>query len=165
MFTIGTAFAKDFETFFVLRIFTAIFITSAQTIALAFLKDIFFFHERARKIGLYACLYISSPYMGPMMGNFVVGKTHDWRNVYWMCAGLLALQVIFVLCFIDETWFDRSLASHDQPARPQTFAGRMSRVLGFWQVVNHGYFQTIKGSYRALALVIMQPFFALIALC
>lgn len=164
-FTIATAFANDFATFFVLRIFTAIFITSAQTIALAFLKDIFFFHERARKIGLYACLYISSPYIGPMMANFVAGKTGDWRDVYWMCAGLLAVQVIFVLCFIDETWFDRSMPSHDQPPRPQTFTGRISRVLGFWQLANHGYFHTVRGSYRALWKVILQPHFALICVC
>lgn len=165
LFTIGTALAKDFKTFFILRIFTAIFITAAQTISLAFLKDIFFFHERARKIGLWACLYICSPYVGPMMGNFVVGKTHNWRDVYWMCAGVLGLQVILVLSFVDETWFNRRIPTANQPPRPQTFSARMTRVLGIWQIrYRTNYFHTVKGSYRALALVILQSHFTLIAL-
>lgn len=165
LFTIGSALAKDFKTFFILRIFTAIFITAAQTISLAFLKDIFFFHERARKIGLWATLYICSPYIGPMMGNFVVGKTHDWRLVYWMCVGVLGLQLTFILLFIDETWYNRRIPLKSQPAREQTFAGRMKRVLGLWQISNHNnYFHTVKGSYRALFLVIRQSHFTLIVL-
>lgn len=167
LFSIGTALANDFATFFGLRVLTAIFCTAAQTVSLAFLKDIFFFHERTRKIGLWALLYICSPYIGPGLGNFVVGKTGDWKNVYWMCVGVLALQILFILSFVDETWFNRqvSVSGGNQPARAQTFAARLYRILGIWQIKNHdGYFRSFKGSYRALGLVIAQKHFALIAL-
>lgn len=164
-FTLGSALSKDYATFFVMRCFSAAFLTAAQTISIAFLKDMFFFHERARKIGLWACLYICSPYIGPMFGNFVVGKTHKWEDAYWMCVGVVGIQLIMVVLFLDETWFNRAIPSHDQPERSQTFWGRMSRLVGIWQIQNHkGYFKSVKGAYNSLGLVIIQPNFALITL-
>jgi MFS family permease len=165
LFTMGTALSKDYKTFFAMRVLSAMFLTAAQTTSLAFLKDIFFFHERARKIGLWAVVYIASPYLGPQLGSFVVGKTGNWHDSYWMALGCVGIQLILVVCFIDETWFNRSIASHDQPERPLTFSGRMSRLLGIWQIQNHRrYFSTVVEAYGALFWVIIQPHFALIAL-
>jgi MFS family permease len=76
LFGIGAAVSKDFSTFHAMRACTGLFITAAQTISIAFIKDVFFFYERARKIGLWACLYIASPYTGPCFANFVVA---GWR--------------------------------------------------------------------------------------
>ncbi|KAI7781835.1 hypothetical protein LA080_014325 [Diaporthe eres] len=81
LFSIGTAASPNFRTFYAMRALTGFFITSGQTISIAFIRDIFFFHERARKIGLWALLYIASPFWGPMIGNFVVGGTKSWQNV------------------------------------------------------------------------------------
>ncbi|KAH7085784.1 major facilitator superfamily domain-containing protein [Paraphoma chrysanthemicola] len=163
-FTLATPFAQDFPTFFVMRSFVAAFQTAAQTISLAFLKDIFYFHERARKIGLWACLYICSPYLGPMLGNFVVGKTQNWQDPYWMCVGVAGIQIILNFLFVDETWFNRDLPTASQPDRPQTFWGRMSRLTGIWQIQNHSYFLTFLDTYKAMLYVILQPHFALISL-
>lgn len=163
-FTMGTALSKDYSTFFAMRVLSGIFLTSAQTISLAYLKDIFFFHERARKIGLWAALYIASPYLGPQLGSFVVGKTGNWHDTYWMATGCVGIQLILVACFIDETWFNRSVPSHEQPQRPQTWYGRMTRLTGLWQIRHHkAYFSTVAATYRSLIFVILQPHFTLIA--
>lgn len=162
-FTLGIALSNDYSTFYAMRVLSAMFLTAAQTISLAFLKDMFFFHERARKIGLWAVLYIASPYLGPQLASFVVGKTGDWHHPYWMGTGCVGIQLILVVLFIDETWYNRDVPSHEQPARSQTFSARMSRLLGIWQVKQHEYFPTFLDAYRSLAFVILQPHFALIA--
>ncbi|KAF2851658.1 MFS general substrate transporter [Plenodomus tracheiphilus IPT5] len=163
-FTLGTPLCKEYSDFFVIRCFGAAFLTGAQTVSLAFLKDMFYFHERARKIGLWACLYICSPYIGPMLGNFVVGKTHKWQDPYWMCVGVAGLQLILNFLFIDETWFNRKVPTASQPARPQTFQGRMFRLTGIWQLQNHSYFSTFLDTYKSLVYIILQPHFGLMAL-
>jgi len=165
LFTMGTALSKDYSTFYAMRVVSGMFLTAAQTISLAFLKNIFFFHERARKIGLWAALYIASPYLGPQLGSFVVGKPGDWHDTYWVATGCVAIQIILVVLFIDETYFNRTVPNHDQPERAQTLAARMSRLVGAWQLKhNRGYFRTFFDTYRSLVLVILQPFFTLIVL-
>ncbi|KAL5313143.1 hypothetical protein ACEPPN_018876 [Leptodophora sp. 'Broadleaf-Isolate-01'] len=164
-FTLGTALSPNYETFFAMRALSAVFLTASQTVALAFLKDMFFFHERARKIGLWACVYICSPYIGPLLGNFVVGKTHKWEDAYWMGTGVVAIQVILVVFFIDETWFNRTVSSAYQPPRSQSFGARMMRVTGLWQIgQDKSYFTSFKSAYHALIVIILQPHFALVCI-
>ncbi|KAI1621291.1 major facilitator superfamily domain-containing protein [Exophiala viscosa] len=164
-FTVGTALCNTYETFFAMRVLSAIFLTASQTVSLALLKDIFFFHERARKIGLWAALYTASPYLGPQLGSFVVGKTLDWHNVYWMAAGCVAIQLLLLVLFLDETWYNRTLHSHEQPHRSQTTFGRLGRLTGAWQIQHHKrYFSTVSATYRELLFVILQPHFTLIAI-
>lgn len=165
LFSIGSAVAKDFNTFYAMRAVMGWFLTAPQTISIAFLKDCFFFHERARKIGLWSCLYIASPYIGPCLANFVVGTTGNWRAVFWMNSGVAALQLCFIIAFIDETWFDRNIPSHDQPARPQNFAHRILRLLGVWQIrVHKRYFDTFIGSYKSLLSCVTKPALILVLL-
>lgn len=33
-------------------------------------KDMFYFHEHARKIGLWVCVFLTAPYTGPLLGKF-----------------------------------------------------------------------------------------------
>ena len=40
-----------------------------RSLGLSFIKDMFFFHEHARKIGLWAWLYLLSPYLGKFHSN------------------------------------------------------------------------------------------------
>ncbi|KPM42937.1 hypothetical protein AK830_g3620 [Neonectria ditissima] len=104
LFSIGTALSPNFITFYAMRALTGFFITSAQTISIAFIKDMFFFHERARKIGLWALLYIASPFWGPLVGNFILGGTNSWENVFWVCVAVCGVDMILIVTFLDETW-------------------------------------------------------------
>jgi hypothetical protein len=42
-----------------------------------FIKVIFFFHEHAHKINIWASLVTMSPYLGPMFGAFIT-ITLEW---------------------------------------------------------------------------------------
>lgn len=58
---IGCAEAKDFDTFMAFRILNGFFSTVAQAGGMMFIKDMFFVHERARKINIWASFVILSP--------------------------------------------------------------------------------------------------------
>ena len=160
-FSVGAAVAPTYEVYFGMRVLTAFFLTAGQTMTIAVLKDMFYFHERARKIGLWAVLYIASPYLGPCLGNFVVYQTGRWQDVFWLCAGVVALQIILVLVFVDETWYNRTKHYSEQPARPSGLSGRFLRLLGIWQIKHHtSYFPTTLEAIRRFARLITRlPFF------
>ncbi|KAF7554453.1 hypothetical protein G7Z17_g2925 [Cylindrodendrum hubeiense] len=143
VFSIGTAVSPNFTCFYAMRALTGFFITSAQTISIAFIRDMFFFHERARKIGLWALLYIASPFWGPLVGNFVLGGTNSWENVFWVCVAVCGVDMILIVSFLDETWYNRDIPSCDQPPRGHSFLARMSRIIGVWELKHHSlYYET-----------------------
>ncbi|OBT75528.1 hypothetical protein VF21_04896 [Pseudogymnoascus sp. 05NY08] len=160
LFTIGAAVAPTYEIHYAMRALQGLFVTAPQTISVAVIEDIFFFHERAHKIGLWACIYISSPFLGPLLANFIVGATNQWRPVFWMCVGVCGLQLIMILLFLDESYYNRRVPAEQQPVR----ASRILRVLGIWQIRNHsGYFSTFRGAVGRLVAVITKPSLVLIA--
>ncbi|KAK3115288.1 hypothetical protein LTR53_005511 [Teratosphaeriaceae sp. CCFEE 6253] len=163
LFSLGSALAPTWPTFYAMRAVMGWFLTAPQTISIAFLKDCFFFHERAGKIGLWSMLYIASPYIGPCFANFIVGRTGDWRAVFWLNTGVVALQLCFIVLFIDETWFDRERPSSEHPLRPQGFMHRILRLLGTWQIKHHSaYFDNVFSSYKCFASVLTKPALVLI---
>ncbi|KAF4470718.1 monophenol monooxygenase [Fusarium albosuccineum] len=159
---IGTAVAPNYDTYFAMRVLSGLFLTSGQTIAIALLRDIFFYHERARKIGLWAALYIASPYLGPCLGNFVIYETSHWPDVDWMGVGVIGAQLILVLACIDETWYNRELPDSNQPERRNDFGSRLMRITGIWQIQHREYFQDSIPVLKKLFITITRPAFALI---
>ncbi|KAH7061955.1 major facilitator superfamily domain-containing protein [Paraphoma chrysanthemicola] len=152
LLTLGAALSTDFSTHYAMRSVMGFFLTAPQTISIACIKDIFFFHEHARKIGLWASMYIASPYMGPLFANFIVDATGDWRIVFWLCTAVCGLQLVLILLFLDESYYNRTVAS--QPAR----GNRLLRVVGVWQIRNHaGYFYTASAAVSRLVATITQP--------
>lgn len=157
-FSIGTVLSPSFECFYAMRALTGFFITSAQTISIAFIKDMFFMHERARKIGLWALLYIASPYWGPLLGNFVLGGTSRWEDVFWVCVGAVCLDLCFIVAFLDETWYNRDIHSNEQPSRGQGFLERMTRITGIWGLQHHHhYYETAYSSFRKFFSAFFKP--------
>ncbi|KAF5020983.1 hypothetical protein F66182_6995 [Fusarium sp. NRRL 66182] len=161
---IGTAVAPNYDTYFAMRALSGLFLTSGQTIAIAFLRDIFFYHERARKIGLWAVLYIASPYLGPCLGNFVIYETSHWPDIWWMGSGVAGAQLVLVLLFIDETWYNRDVPQDNQPKRSNGLGSRMLRITGIWQIQNMSYFQDTKPVLKRLITTITRPIVALICI-
>lgn len=152
MLTLGATLAPDFHTHYAMRTTMGFFLTAPQTISIAYIKDIFFFHEHARKIGLWASLYISSPYIGPLFANFIVDATGNWRLVFWLCFAICCFQLVLVTLFLDESYYNRKVET--QPER----GNRLLRVLGIWQARNHkGYFYSLKGAVTRMLSTITKP--------
>jgi MFS family permease len=123
-------------------------------IGLAFIKDMFYFHEHVRKIGLWAALFLLSPYCGPLFGNFIIAGLGEWRPVFWLVFAICSFDLVLIVLFADETWYRRDIPVEDQPAR----GTRLLRLFGLWRLGVHGdYFLSAWESTYRLVAVFIKP--------
>jgi MFS family permease len=98
------------------------------------IHDMFFFHERARKINIWAFSFLIGPYLGPFISGFVAEKL-DWRNNFGVLAGFYGLSVLLIIFFGDETLYDRE--NHTEPVQVGTgVVARISKLTGLTGIRN-----------------------------
>ncbi len=153
-FSLGCTLAPSFTTYYGMKAMQGLTLTAGQTSGLAFIHDMFFFHEQARKIGIWTAVFLASPYFGPLFANFILAGTGDWRNVYWLIFAIGCLNLVLIAAFLDETWYRRDIPMSAQPSK----GNRLSRVVGLWQIYNHnGYFDSVKRSLQRIIAVLLKP--------
>lgn len=128
-FTLACALAEDFPVFYGFRAMMGFTLTACQVVGLAVVKDMFYFHEHARKIGIWVAIFILSPYLGPCLANFMIAGLGDWRPIMWLVFAMCCLDMVLIVLICDESYWERSVPHDQQPERPNTFMGRMSRVV------------------------------------
>lgn len=132
VFAVGTAAwcaaATSFPSFMAARILNGFFSTVAQGGGLMFIKDMYFFHEHARKINMWAAFIILSPYFGPMFTAFII-NTQRWEWAFGLYTIMTGLCLIAIVIFADETYYDRRIPVAAQPTRGSHF----SRMIGIAQ--------------------------------
>ncbi|KAK5731089.1 hypothetical protein LTR15_001027 [Elasticomyces elasticus] len=152
----GCAGAGTFSSFMAFRILNGFFSTVAQGGGLMFIKDLFFVHERARKINVWASFVILSPYFGPLITAFII-STQKWQwafGVYTIMTGLcLLLQILFA----EETFFNRKIPADERPQNAPGFAGRISRLIGIEQWRTRKQRSTFSQAVLRPVLVILKP--------
>lgn len=89
-----------------------LFNTAPQIIGLSIIHDMFFFHERARKINLWAMTFLIGPYFGPFISGFII-KAVDWRADFGILAAFYAATTLLIIAIGDETLFDRENAQNN----------------------------------------------------
>jgi MFS family permease len=122
------AAATTFPSFMAARILNGFFSTVAQGGGLMFIKDMYFLHEHARKINIWAAFIILSPYFGPMLTAFII-NTLEWQWAFGLYTIMTGLCLILIMMFADETYYDRRIPIEAQPAR----GSHASRMLGIAQ--------------------------------
>ena len=157
-FTLGCTLAPSFEVYYAMKALQGVTIGAGQTCGLAFIQDMFFFHEQARKIGIWTVMFIVAPYFGPMFSNFILAGTHNWRIVLWLVFAGGCFALLCMACFLDETWYRRDLSLEHQPPRGQ----RYLRLVGVWQLQNHNYFDTIYESVKRVMVIFFKPVILLV---
>lgn len=162
-FSLGTVLAPNFQTHYAMRALQCLTQSTSQTIGLAFVEDMFFFHEHARKIGIWYTIFIAAPFFSPFLGNFMVGTLGTWQPIFWLVFACTANLVLLILVFGDETYYRRSVPTELQ--RPRPASQRLSRVLGIWQLRQRdGYFPTTWRAYLRLFEVLLKPVIPLVML-
>jgi len=138
-FTIGATFAPDYASFTAMRTLQGFFGAPPQVIGMSIIHDMFFFHERARKINIWAASFLVGPYLGPFISSLLLLRL-SWRPDFGVLAGFYAFSLLMVIVFGDETLFDRTNLEK-QPAsgervavggkrRPFSIARHVSLLLG-----------------------------------
>lgn len=158
MFTLGCLLTSDWNTFYAMRALQASTQGTGSTIGLVIIHDLFFFHEHARKIGIWYVIFLTSPFAGPLLGNFMIAGLGEWRPVFWLVFAFNAALLGMILIFFDETRYNRSVAIEKQPQRDDGVFARFVRILGIWQLKHHaGYFDGVVDSYWKLVVVCFKP--------
>ena len=104
--TIGAYGAKSYAGFTACRTLQGFFGAPPQVIGLSMIHDMFFFHERARKINIWAFSFLIGPYLGPFVSGFIAEKL-DWRNNFGVLCGFYGFSVLLIILLGDETLYDR----------------------------------------------------------
>ncbi|KAI1166742.1 major facilitator superfamily domain-containing protein [Nemania serpens] len=125
--------AGNFESFETARILNGFFSTVSQVNGLIFIQDMFFFHERARKINVWASFFVLSPYLGPLLAAFQIA-TKPWPTPFWVYTAETALALALTIVFVEETYYDRRIVQSEQPDR----GSRITSLLGIAQWKSRG---------------------------
>ena len=93
-----------------------------------FINDMFFFHERARKINIWAAFIILSPYFGPLFAAFII-TTQPWPIAFWVYTAETGLCLVMTILFVKETYYDRRIPASQQPST----GSRITSLIGIAQ--------------------------------
>jgi len=152
--TLACAVTTKYNTYYAFRALMGLTLTAYQITGLAVVKDMFFFHEHARKIGIWVACFILSPYLSPFFANFMLASEVSWRAVFWMVFAVIALDLVLIVGFADESYYNRSAVfMESQPDR----GSRLMRVLGIWQLRNRSYFPSLGYCTKRLLKTITRP--------
>ncbi|OQO05774.1 hypothetical protein B0A48_09868 [Cryoendolithus antarcticus] len=125
----GCAGAGTFDAFMAFRILNGFFSTVAQGGGVMFVKDLFYLHERARKINIWASFVILSPYFGPLFTAFII-STQKWQIAFAVYTIMTALCLVLQIAFAEETFFNRKIPEVDRPRKTPGIGGRVGRLTG-----------------------------------
>ena len=153
IFSLLCAVAPTFTSFYAFRACQTFFLTAGQTMGLACVREIYFYHEHARKIGLYICIFYASPYLGPMFSGFMIdGLGGEWRAPFWLAFAINIITLIMACVFIEETMYDRE----NPPVRNTNLIRRR-----FTDLMGLGYRtekrMPVGKAFMRLAIVISKP--------
>jgi len=104
--TIAAAGCPDYASFTAMRTLQGFFGAPPQVIGMSIIHDMFFFHERARKINIWAASFLIGPYLGPFISGLLAIRL-NWRENFGVLAGFYAFSTLMVVFFGDETLFER----------------------------------------------------------
>jgi nitrate/nitrite transporter NarK len=84
--------------------------------------------KNSRKINIWACFIVLSPYLGPFVASLIIWKS-TWPWAYWILTILWGFALILIVSFMDETYYDRTIPQDQQPVRKS----RLLRIIGVEQ--------------------------------
>jgi MFS family permease len=103
---IGASQSSTYAGFTACRTLQGFFNTAPQVIGLTIIHDMFFFHERTRKINFWAFSFLIGPYLGPFIAGFLIQKI-NWRQDFGVLAAFHGFAIILIILVGDETVYDR----------------------------------------------------------
>lgn len=124
--SIGATLAHNYAGFTACRTLQGFFGAPPQVIGLSIIHDMFFFHERARKINIWAFSFLLGPYLGPFISGFIA-ENLSWRSNFAVLCGFYGFSVLTVIFLGDETLYDRNA---ERAPRTKGILGRLSLLTG-----------------------------------
>ncbi len=94
--------------------------------------------------------------MGPLLAAFMT-ETLRWSVPFWVYLSMNILALALVICFLQETYYDRGIAADEQPAR----GSRIARLTGVAQWKSRHLRNTFGQACWRTASVFLKPVIAI----
>ena len=117
----------------------------------------FFFHEHARKIGIWAWAFVTSPFLGPFL-SAVISNYESWRFAFWIEFTIVGMALTFVTFLGDETLYDRNTIEQQPPKPTGYFKYRVQILSGYYGAKCIGR-TTVWKSTKDLFYLMTRPYF------
>lgn len=125
---LGAALSPNYACFTAMRALQGWFNTAPQVVGLSVVHDLFFFHERTKRVNIWVYCLLGGPFLGPFLAAwFILGVS--WRADYGILAGFHCFAALLIVLFGDETLYQRN---SDEPAykREKGLLGRIKLLTG-----------------------------------
>ncbi|KAK3385566.1 major facilitator superfamily domain-containing protein [Podospora didyma] len=106
---IGASQAKTYEGLMTARVIHSIGSGVCEALPVQLVNDIYFLHERGKKLGWYTvalCLGAT----GPMFSGFMLAGGYSWNLFFYVEFAFAVALLVFAFFVLEETRFDRSAA-------------------------------------------------------
>ncbi|KAF1982807.1 MFS general substrate transporter [Aulographum hederae CBS 113979] len=101
------------------------------------ISDMFFLHEKGKRMGINSFLLVCAPYLGGVAGGSIIYNNDlGWRWSMYISAILYAILVVAHFFFVPETLYHRSSFGAPKPPPPTTFVGKFCKFMGFHPPAN-----------------------------
>lgn len=92
-----------------------------EALPVQLVNDIFFLHERGKRLGYYTiCLCLGST--GPLYAGFMLNGGYSWRLFFWVEFAFAVALLVLVFFVVEETCYHRG-GGGDAPGTPSTTDG------------------------------------------
>ncbi|KAF8208584.1 MFS multidrug transporter [Mycena galopus ATCC 62051] len=104
IFALAGGFCNSYGVLMATRAIQSMFISSAQSLGGPTVADLFFAHEKGRKMGIWVLLVTIGPCLGPLIVSYLV-QYHGWRAAFYLLAPIHLALFFAHLCFAPETLY------------------------------------------------------------
>ncbi|KAK8102415.1 hypothetical protein PG984_015561 [Apiospora sp. TS-2023a] len=114
---IGSSQANDFGGLMTARVFAAFGSGVCEAIPVQLCNDIFFLHERGKRIGYYTfCLSIGT--VAPLVSAHLLIDPWGWRLFFYVVLAFALALFVMAFLFVEESSYDRDAHMHLTAAAP-----------------------------------------------
>ncbi|KAK8099745.1 uncharacterized protein PG998_012986 [Apiospora kogelbergensis] len=114
---IGSSQANDFGGLMTARVFAAFGSGVCEAIPVQLCNDIFFLHERGKRIGYYTfCLSIGT--VAPLVSAHLLIDPWGWRLFFYVVLAFALALFVLAFLFVEESSYDRDAHTHLAAAAP-----------------------------------------------
>ncbi|RVX67617.1 hypothetical protein B0A52_08146 [Exophiala mesophila] len=111
---LGCALSNSYGSLMACRVIHTLGSGICEVIPIQLVNDIFFIHERGKKLGWYTvCLCLGST--APLYAGYMLAGGYEWRLFFWVEFAFGCALLILTFFFVEETRYHRVL-----PADPAT---------------------------------------------
>lgn len=100
LFSLGVAKSESYAAALTCRMFMGLFASAGLCIAPAAISDMFYLHEKGKRMGLYTFMLVCAPYAGGIAGGSVqYNRSLGWRWSMYVAAIMYAALFVLMLFF------------------------------------------------------------------